>query len=199
MKNRLTQNDSQQYYAEDKRFLSVDFSNDILLTGTYERCKFDGCIFPQYSLAECNFVDCEMKNCDLSNLSPSGTSFRGVYFSECKLLGTRFEVCNPLLLTVRFAHCNLSLASFHKLPLKQTEFIECEMKETDFTACELTNALFDNCNLAGTKFERANLEKADLRSAYNYSIDPENTRITKAKFSAAGLPGLLTKYGIRVY
>jgi hypothetical protein len=43
-----------------------------------------------------------------------------------------------------------------------------------------------------------NLKKADLRTAYNYHIDPESNKLKKAKFSLQGLPGLLDKYGIDI-
>ncbi|HUZ61183.1 MAG TPA: hypothetical protein VMU83_20575 [Hanamia sp.] len=36
---------------------------------------------------------------------------------------------------------------------------------------------------------RTNLEKADFRSAFNYSIDPELNEIKKAKFSSDELSG----------
>jgi len=72
------------------------------------------------------------------------------------------------------------------------------MQEIDLTECDLTSAVFDNCDLTRATFHNTILEKADLRSAYDYSIDPENNRIKKAKFSVTGLPGLLDKYGIEI-
>jgi hypothetical protein len=42
------------------------------------------------------------------------------------------------------------------------------------------------------------MEKADFRSAFNYSINPEINRIKKAKFSLTGLQGLLGKYDIEI-
>jgi hypothetical protein len=42
------------------------------------------------------------------------------------------------------------------------------------------------------------LEKADFRTSYNYSINPEVNRIKKAKFSTAGIAGLLCKYDIEI-
>jgi hypothetical protein len=42
------------------------------------------------------------------------------------------------------------------------------------------------------------LEKADFRTAFNYSINPETNRIKKAKFSKEGLNGLLDKYDIEI-
>ena len=52
------------------------------------------------------------------------------------------------------------------------------------------------CELAGATFDRTNLEKADLRTAYHFIIDPDNNRIKKAKFSESALSGLLTKYDL---
>jgi hypothetical protein len=42
------------------------------------------------------------------------------------------------------------------------------------------------------------LEKADFRSAFNFSIDPEMNRMKKAKFSRTGVFGLLHKYNIEI-
>jgi fluoroquinolone resistance protein len=48
-------------------------------------------------------------------------------------------------------------------------------------------------------FDHTILEKADLRSSYNYSFDPEINRIKKAMFSLQGIPGLLNKYDIEIH
>ena len=45
-------------------------------------------------------------------------------------------------------------------------------------------------------FNKTILEKADFRTAYNFSIDPENNRMKKARFSSIGIQGLLYKYDI---
>jgi len=47
-------------------------------------------------------------------------------------------------------------------------------------------------------FQKTVLEKADFRSAFNYSIDPDQNRITKARFSRLGVVGLLDKYRIEI-
>jgi len=69
----------------------------------------------------------------------------------------------------------------------------------DLTECDLASAVFDHCDLAGATFENTILEKADLRTSFNYSIDPERNRVKKAKFSLQGLPGLLNKYDIEIH
>lgn len=43
---------------------------------------------------------------------------------------------------------------------------------------------------------RSLLEKADLRTAYNYSFDPEGEPDKVARFSTAWISGLLNKYDV---
>jgi hypothetical protein len=42
------------------------------------------------------------------------------------------------------------------------------------------------------------LEKADFRSAFNYTISPSLNRLKKAKFPREGLSGLLSDIGIEI-
>jgi uncharacterized protein YjbI with pentapeptide repeats len=72
------------------------------------------------------------------------------------------------------------------------------LNEVDFTESDLTASIFDNCDLNLATFDNSILEKADLRTSYNYSIDPERNRIKKARFSVAGISGLLDKYDIQI-
>ena len=72
------------------------------------------------------------------------------------------------------------------------------MQETDFAECDLTEAVFNNCDLMNAIFDSTILIKADLRTAFNFSINPEQNNIKKAKFSINGLPGLLGKYDIEI-
>jgi len=80
--------------------------------------------------------------------------------------------------------------------MKKTLFSNCTLHETDFESTILTEAIFHECDLTGAVFENTNLEKADFRSAYNFTINPETNRITNAKFSLHGLPGLLAHHKI---
>lgn len=72
------------------------------------------------------------------------------------------------------------------------------LQESDFAEADLTGSVFDNCDLAQAIFDHTTLEKTDFRTSYNYSIDPENSRIRKAKFSVLGVSGLLDKYDIDI-
>ena len=112
------------------------------------------------------------------------------------MLGLHFEYCNDFLFEVNFENCLLNLSSFYKLKMKKTKFAQCEMHEVDFTQTDLNLSIFDECDLMGSTFEQTNLEKADLRGAHHFSIDPELNKIKKAKVSQAGLVGFLDKYDL---
>jgi uncharacterized protein YjbI with pentapeptide repeats len=127
-----------------------------------------------------------------------GTGLKDVKISKCKLLGVLFSDCSEFLFSVDFADCQLDLASFYKMKLRSRTFKNCSLVEVDFTEANLFGVMFDNCDLSGSTFDHSLLEKADFRTSYNYSIDPELNRIRKAKFSISGLPGLLAKYDIDV-
>ena len=126
------------------------------------------------------------------------TAVRNAAFTGCKMLGVHFEYCNRLSFSAAFEECILNLSSFYRLSMKKTIFRKCSLQEVDFAECDLSGSLFDNCDLSKAKFDRTTLRKADFRTSYNYSIDPENNDVKQAKFSSAGVIGLLDKYDIHV-
>lgn len=114
------------------------------------------------------------------------------------MLGLQFHHCSEFGISFTVENCILNHSSFYKLKIKKTVFRNSQLQETDFTACDLTGSLFEECDLARATFDSTILEKTDLRTAYNYSIDPETNKIKKAKFSLPGVPGLLHKYDIEI-
>lgn len=183
-------------YREDETFAKEDFVTKSLLQGEYDNCTFNGCNFSNADLAGFQFTGCTFRNCDLTMANIHKTSFQNCRFKTCKLLGLHFEQCHALLFSVDFEECILDLSCFYKMKLKKTRFENSNLREVDFTESDLTEAVFDRCDLALATFDRTILEKADFREAFNYSLDPENNRIKKAKFSLSGIPGLLGKYDI---
>ncbi|HWJ89692.1 MAG TPA: pentapeptide repeat-containing protein [Flavisolibacter sp.] len=186
----------ERIYIEDETFDKADFAQTGLMKGEYDNCIFTGCNFSGVDLSDMSFSECEMTDCNMSMAKLMKTAFKDVRFKNCKLLGLRFDECSHFLFSVQFENCVLHLASFYKSRLKKTRFINCNLKEADFTEADLTGAVFENCDLTDAHFERTLLEKADLRSAFNFSIDPGANEINGAKFSMSGLPGLLGKYKI---
>ena len=182
--------------TEDQHFQGISFVEDTLEMGDYENCQFSNCIFSNVNLSNINFIDCEFKECDFSLAKVSNTAFRDIKFIGCKILGVHFEDCNKFGFSVIFQECLLNLSSFYKMSFKTSKIKNCSLQEVDFTEADLTALDFSNCNLLGAKFDGTNLEKADFRTAEHYTINPEKNRIKKAKFSLAGIVGLLEQYNI---
>lgn len=183
-------------YLAEQTFEKADFTLRALPKGEYENCKFINCNFSNSDLSGVKFLDCEFISCNLSLANITKTAFNDISFNDCKMLGLRLENCNDFGLAFSFSNCKLDHCSFFKLKLKKTTFKNSQLHEVDFSECDLANSSFENCDLMAATFYRTILEKADLRTAYNYSIDPDNNRIKKARFSKSGIAGLLNKYGI---
>lgn len=161
----------------------------------YEGCSFIGCDFSNAELNEIHFIDCSFKDCNFSIVKTRQTVFRDIKFTDCKLLGLHFYECGNLF-SAAFTGCSLNLSSFYKMNLKRTVFTTCLLSEVDFTETDLSNSIFNNCDLTAAVFEQTNLERADFRTSYHYSINPQMNRIKKAKFSIPAVTGLLDNYDI---
>jgi uncharacterized protein YjbI with pentapeptide repeats len=162
----------------------------------YDNCTFDSCNFSEADLSSSSFSDCTFTECNFAMAKISHTGFRDVTFKSCKLLGLHFEHCDAFLFAAHFQNCTLNLASFYRMKIRKMKFESCSMHETDFTETDLTGAQFNDCDLLNATFDNTILEMADLRTAFNYSIDPAANYIRKAKFSLAGIPGLLARHDI---
>jgi len=183
---------------EAKEFAGLAYGACDLEKGNYETCAFRDCNFGEADLSNFSFTECEFENCDFSNAVVTNLALKDVNFKNCKLLGLLFYECRQFLFSARFEECRLNLSSFYKMGLTSTRFHKCDLREVDFSGTDLANSHFSECNLAATIFENTVLEKVDLRSSFNFSIDPERNRITGAQFSAVNVVGLLDKYNIVV-
>lgn len=181
---------------EDLLIEKKDYSNQPVPAGDYDNCTFRGCNFSQSDLSGINFTDCLFEECNLGNARLLNSTLNDVRFRECKMPGLGFETTSPYLFTVEFTGCQLDYSSFFQRKLKKTLFDNCSLKQVDFTDTDLTEAVFRQCNFDKAKFENTLLEKADLRTSFGYSIDPELNRISRARFAWPALLGLLEKYRI---
>jgi uncharacterized protein YjbI with pentapeptide repeats len=128
----------------------------------------------------------------------NGSGLKDVYFVDCKLVGINFDHCIDFLFAANFQKCVLDYASFVGKKMKKAKFTDCSLKEVDFSKVDLSMAFFANCDLTRAVFHESILEKADFRTASNYSFDPEANKIRKARFSYSGIAGLLGKYNIDI-
>jgi len=183
---------------EDKTFTKIPADTIAGKKCTFENCRFVNCDLSYADLSALVFISCAFEGCNLSVVRLSGTGLQDITFKDCKLSGADFSKSLDFLFEVNFDTCILDNAIFYKKKNKGTKFKDCSMIETDFTEADLTDALFQNCNLNRAFFDRTILKNADLRTSYNFIIDPDNNNIKKARFSVHGLPGLLAKYDIRI-
>ena len=175
-----------------------DFTLKPLPALEFDHCTFSGCVFLNIDLTDIKFNTCVFENCDLTMAILKQKSFVNARFFNCKLLGLRFDHCDTFTLSFQFEECVLSFASFYKLKLKNTKFVNCKLEEVEFIQTDLSNAIFDGCDLIRAAFENTILENADLRTASNFSINPEFNRIKNAKFSYGNISGLLDNFQISI-
>ena len=191
-------NDMKQDAIEQQLFARQDYSTVPLAMGEYDTCNFRDCNFSGSDLSGISFLDCTFAGCDLSNVKLKNSAFRETIFKECKMLGLRFDHCNQVGMTVRFESCLLDHASFYQVKLNHTVFLSTSLQEVDFTESDLKNVILDHCDLAIATFNHTNLERADLSTALNYTINPENNRLRGAKFSLPAVVGLLNSFQIEI-
>ena len=181
-----------------KTFDKVNWIGKRINNREFEDCVFLNCDFSTSNFSNNTFMDCEFIDCNLSMTDLTGTSLKTVNFKNCKLLGINFSVCTDFLFNVNFQDCVLDYASFANKKMPKTKFNSCSLKEVTFIGTNLTSSVFENCNLYNAVFNDTQLAGADFTSAYNYKIDPEFNPMKKAKFSTAGIIGLLDKYDIKI-
>jgi len=109
-------------FHQDEDFKNIDFS-DKKEIAEYEHCNFYNCKFNSKNLSGFNFTECKFFMCNFSSANLNNTSLNDVYFEECKLLGLRFDLCNPFLFKVNFKKSQLDFSSFFQCKLKKTSFI----------------------------------------------------------------------------
>lgn len=184
----------QENYFEEKSF-GKEF---VPQKGEYENCDFNYCNFADCDLSDYRFVNRSFKDCNFSLAKLYNTMFQDVKFLDCKMVELQFDMCNEFGISFSFEGCGLNHSSFYKMNLKKAVFKDSQLQEVDLVEVDLTSELFQNCDLSGAVFERTLLEKADFRTSYNYTLDPEANRIRKAKFSSKEVLGLLDKFAIDI-
>lgn len=160
----------------------------------FENYRFIGFDLTQADLSGRRFSDCLFENCNLAGAKLANAALQNVAFEGCKLIGLQFEACRDMLFGVHFDQCQLDYASFWGKAMPLTRFVGCSLREANFTQTDLSGAVFQECELLDTIFTQTNLTGTDFTTARNIALDPELNQLKQARFVAASLPGLLTKY-----
>ncbi|MDB4925189.1 pentapeptide repeat-containing protein [Mucilaginibacter sp.] len=183
---------------DDKTFEEVSFAEKLTRATEYNNCLFKKCDLSNSDFMKCKFIDCIFDNCNLSMMKWSRSTLSNVVFKQCKILGVNFSLCEDFLFSVRFESSILDYSSFMNKKMLKTYFIKSSLKEVTFSQANIAGAVFDQSDLSGTVFSQTDLSSVNFSTALNYTLDPELNNINKAIFSADGLPGLLSKYNIKI-
>ncbi|WP_291116039.1 pentapeptide repeat-containing protein [Empedobacter sp. UBA7248] len=185
------------YHFEEK-FEQINFSENQNIAGEYENCEFLSCDLNGLDLSDIKFIQCQFIECNLSNSSLENTSFQQVEFINCKMIGFNLENSNKFGLSISFENCTLNDSSFYELPLKKTKFSNCSLQNVEFSFADLSQAYFMNCNLAHAIFYQTNLKQANFKTAYNFTINPNDNELKGAQFSKENCIALLDYLGIKI-
>jgi len=183
---------------EGKTFEKIVYAEKVVKGREFQSCIFNNCDFSNSDFSYNKFLDCTFNGCNLSLMKLHGTTLNNTAFKNCKILGVNFSECDDFLFTVRFENCVLNYASFMGKKMAKTKFVQTDLKEVSFAETNLTGSVFDQTDLTGAIFNNTNLTLANLVTAYNYAIDPQLNIIKKASFSLQDLPGLLTRFNIKI-
>lgn len=166
---------------------------------TFDGCIFRNCDFSSSQLDGIKFLNCSFTACLFTLTSFAGTLLDDVVFSDCKMTGAAFgDRSGSHRLSASFAGCILDNALFCSVKAPKTAFRKCRMHETVVERCDFRESIFDACDMAGIAFTASDLAGTDFTTSYGWTIDPEDNKIRGARFSLPTLPGLLTKYRIKV-
>ena len=177
-------------------FRALRQENGRFNSSEFDQCVFDRCVFSRSVFAHCRFTSCRFIGCDLSNIGVPSSRFRDVRFEATKLLGVDWTKANAMAeahgpTSLSFVDCVVDLSSFFGLNLRGAVMERCSAKEVDLSEADLRDAVCRGTDFTGAKFHATNLERADLREAMNYAIDPRANRVKGARFSLPEAVALL--------
>ncbi|MDN3657547.1 pentapeptide repeat-containing protein [Ferruginibacter paludis] len=165
-----------------KKFKNIT-SEEKTITGryfdhrTFYKCSLKGSVFE-----DCNFENCVFEECDLSLIKLKETAFSNTQINGSKAIGIVWHAAsNPL--SVNFKNSRISYSSFYGKNLKKMQMIDCIADEADFTNCNLIQSNFAGTDLRNAIFINTDMSQANFVNATNYSINLQNNKTKKAKFS----------------
>ena len=130
----------EELYFTDRTYGVEDLPEGRLAKGEYDGCTFLQLDLSGADLTGCTFMDCRLEACNLGNAKMKGAALKSVAFVDCKLTGIHFRDCITFLFAVSFERCKLDLSSFHKMPMKETRFLDCSLQEADLSEADLSRA-----------------------------------------------------------
>lgn len=194
--------DTSIFEYHEEAFELIELKEKTIESKRFEACTFKKCQFTEAEFRQCEFVDCEFIHCNLSMAKFINTGFNEAVFENCKLIGIDWTKVKwpfvKLACPVKFYQCDLSFSNFFEINLVDAVFEECKVHEVDFRGAELNGASLCYNDFYKSIFQHCNLSKSDFTGSTNYLINPEENKITKAKFSFPEVMDLLRHLDITI-
>jgi fluoroquinolone resistance protein len=193
--------DGQNEYLTES-FKNLNLSQQRIESKVFEDCEFSDCNFSETIFQKCEFTNCSFSRCDFSLAKPEFSQFRGVQFTECKMIGIDWARASwpkvAFFSPLKFIKCIINDSFFLELTLKEIVIQDCRAHDVDFRNGNFSGANFTNTDFRNSLFEKTNLTGTNFTGAINYSIDISLNTITKAKFSRQEAIRLLDSLGIEL-
>lgn len=183
-------------YFLHQEYQNLTYEREEVNFKEFEQCTFRNCDFTVCNFIAVTFIDCHFYNCNFNSTKINHVALRTVGFHHCQMKEVNFSMCDKLIFEIAFTDCVLDFSKFYTLKIKDTVFRNCSMIAVDFMSTDLTAVIFDTCDLYRSEFEKAIAIKANFKTSFNYTIDPQKTKIKKAIFSLNEVKGLLFKQDI---
>lgn len=171
-------------------FEDMSLTGEIIKSKDFEECLFRNCSLINCVLEKCRLVNCKFEGCVLSAVNPMNSYISDVAFVRCKVIGCDWTRTAQIM-GLEFDDCQLNYSNFSMLKLRKMKMVKCECCEVDFTGTDLSEGSFNGTNFERSIFSKTNLTRASLLGAINYSIDPRNNTLKKARFSYPEVLALL--------
>lgn len=193
---------SDQTRHHDQRFRNLDLAGLRLVDSEFHDCHFEACSLAESVFHGCRFVGCTFDECDLSLVQVPGTSFSATRFVDSRVIGVDWTTADwsgvSLGQPIGFESCALNHSTFIGLSLPGIQIKACLAADVDFREADLSKADFSDSDLNQSLFANTNLSKADLRTARNYHIVPEQNTLKGARFALPEAMSLLFNMDIEL-
>lgn len=192
----MTRKLSDETRYHDRRFRDLHLEEEFSLVGSeFHDCRFEACAFAEAVFQGCRFVECTFQECDMSLAQVAGSAFSATRFVDCRVIGVDWTQADwsgvSLGQPIGFERCAISHSTFIGLSLPGIQIKECAAADVDFREADLSKADFTDSDLSESLFLNTNLSKADLSTARNYHIAPEQNTLKDARFSLPEAMSLL--------
>ncbi|MCM1042817.1 MAG: pentapeptide repeat-containing protein [Corallococcus sp.] len=167
---------------------------------TFSYCTFANCKFKETSFRNVTFNECVFENCEFVNSVFKESAMKFCEFVKCTVIGVNWRDLSTEYATVieKLDECLLKFNNFEDITLRKLDFGQSQIVSSTFYKTNIAECNFSKCNLNDTVFTLCDMQKCDFRLSDGFNIDSLSCKLKGAKFSAAGIEGLVKCLEIKV-